>query len=107
MRELARETSETVHLSVLDGVDVVYVDKIDSPQPLLAYSAVGGRAPAYAVATGKALLASRLPTTSSTTATPLKSIQTPRMCPCRCSSKNWLTSVASAMPSTAVSGARA
>lgn len=57
MRELARETSETVHLSVLDGVDVVYVDKIDSPQPLLAYSAVGGRAPAYAVATGKALLA--------------------------------------------------
>lgn len=57
MRELARSTKETVHLSVLDGLDVVYVDKIDSPQPLLAYSTVGGRAPAYAVATGKALLA--------------------------------------------------
>ena len=57
MRELADKTGETVHLSVLDGRDVVYVDKIDSPQPVRAYSVIGGRAPAYAVATGKALLA--------------------------------------------------
>ncbi|WP_160355340.1 IclR family transcriptional regulator [Bordetella sp. 02P26C-1] len=57
MRSLAQKTGETVHLSVLDGVDVVYIDKIDSPQPIRAYSAIGGRAPAYAVATGKALLA--------------------------------------------------
>ncbi|WP_233237070.1 IclR family transcriptional regulator [Bordetella sp. LUAb4] len=57
MRELADKTGETVHLSVLDGMDVVYIDKIDSPQPIRAYSMVGGRAPAYAVATGKALLA--------------------------------------------------
>ena len=57
MRELAIQTTETVHLSVLDGLDVVYIDKIDSPQPIRAYSMVGGRAPAYAVATGKALLA--------------------------------------------------
>ena len=61
MRELARETGETVHLSVLDDLDVVYVDKIDSAQPLHAYSTVGGRAPAYAVATGKALLAFQPP----------------------------------------------
>ncbi len=57
MRQLADSTGETVHLSVLDGLDVVYIDKIDSPQPIRAYSMVGGRAPAYAVATGKALLA--------------------------------------------------
>ena len=57
LRSLASETGETVHLSVLDGMDVVYVDKIDSAQPIRAYSAIGGRAPAYAVATGKALLA--------------------------------------------------
>lgn len=57
MRKLARATNETVHLSVLDGMDVVYIDKIDSPQPVIAYSVVGGRAPAYAVATGKVLLA--------------------------------------------------
>lgn len=54
---LAHRTAETVHLSVLDGAEVVYVDKIDSPQPVRAYSRVGGRAPAYGVATGKALLA--------------------------------------------------
>ena len=57
MRKLAADTGETVHLSVLDGIEVVYIDKIDSPQPIRAYSMIGGRAPAYAVATGKALLA--------------------------------------------------
>lgn len=54
---LARKTGETIHLSVLDGLEVIYIDKIDSVQPIRAYSIVGGRAPAYAVATGKALLA--------------------------------------------------
>lgn len=57
MRDLAEKTGETVHLSVLDGFSVVYIDKIDSPQPVRSYTAIGGRAPAYAVATGKALLA--------------------------------------------------
>ncbi|ETF04350.1 IclR family transcriptional regulator [Advenella kashmirensis W13003] len=57
MRRVALETQETVHLSVLDGLDVIYIDKIDSPNPVRAYSIIGGRAPAYAVATGKALLA--------------------------------------------------
>jgi DNA-binding IclR family transcriptional regulator len=55
--ELANLTRETVHLSVLDGADVVYLDKIDSPEPVRAYSTIGGRAPAHCVATGKALLA--------------------------------------------------
>lgn len=57
MRLLAEQTGETVHLSLLDGIDVIYIDKIDSPQPVRSYTAVGGRAPAYAVATGKAMLA--------------------------------------------------
>ncbi len=56
MAVLARETGETIHLSVLDGSDVIYIDKIDSDQPIRAYSIVGGRAPVHAVATGKALL---------------------------------------------------
>lgn len=55
--ELAQKTQETIHLSVLDGLDIVYLDKIDSPQPVRAYSEIGGRAPAHCVATGKALLA--------------------------------------------------
>ena len=57
MHALAKLTQETVHLSVLDDMDVFYVHKIDSPQPVRAYSEISGRAPAYCVATGKALLA--------------------------------------------------
>lgn len=59
LQALAHETGESVHLSMLDGVEVVYIDKIDSPQPIGAYTRTGGRAPAYCVATGKALLAER------------------------------------------------
>ena len=59
MSTLARESGETIHLSILDGADVIYIDKIDSVQPIRAYSMVGGRAPAHAVATGKALLAAQ------------------------------------------------
>ncbi len=57
MRELAEQTQETVHLSILDGIEVLYIEKIDSPQPVRAYTTVGGRSPAQCVATGKALLA--------------------------------------------------
>ncbi len=57
LERLAADTSETVHLSVLDGIDVLYVAKIDSPQPVRSYTTVGGRAPAQCVATGKAQLA--------------------------------------------------
>lgn len=57
LRELADQTAETVHLSVLEDCDVLYVDKIDSRHPVRAYTQVGGRAPAHCVATGKALLA--------------------------------------------------
>lgn len=61
MRALVDLTQETVHLSILDGASVVYVDKIDSAQPVRAYSALGGHAPAYCVATGKILLACQSP----------------------------------------------
>lgn len=57
LAELARSSGETIHLTVLDGAEVVYLDKIDSALPVAAYSRVGGRAPAYCVASGKALLA--------------------------------------------------
>ncbi len=59
MEDLLERTGETVHLSVLDGDDVVYVHKIDSPNPVRAYTQIGGRARAHCVATGKAMLASR------------------------------------------------
>lgn len=57
MRALAEQTQETIHLALLDRADVIYLHKIESPQPVRAYSSIGGRAPAYCVASGKALLA--------------------------------------------------
>ena len=54
---LARASGETIHLAALDGAEIIYLDKFDSPLPVAAYSRVGGRAPAYCVASGKALLA--------------------------------------------------
>ncbi len=57
LAKLADATGETIHLAALDGAEIVYLDKFDSPLPVAAYSRVGGRAPAYCVASGKALLA--------------------------------------------------
>lgn len=57
---LAEQSRETVHLAILDPADpgyVVYIDKVESAHPVRAYSTVGGRAPSYCVATGKAMLA--------------------------------------------------
>lgn len=57
LAKLAVASGETIHLAALDGAEIVYLDKFDSPLPVAAYSRVGGRAPAYCVASGKALLA--------------------------------------------------
>jgi len=57
MEALMASTGESVHLSVLDGREVVYVHKVDSPNPVRAYSQIGGRAPAHCVATGKVQIA--------------------------------------------------
>ncbi len=54
---LSQATGETIHLATLDRAEIVYLDKLDSPLPVAAYSRIGGRAPAYCVASGKALLA--------------------------------------------------
>ena len=54
---LMRQSGESVHLSILDRTDVVYIDKLEGNQPVRAYSQIGGRAPAFCVATGKVLLA--------------------------------------------------
>jgi DNA-binding IclR family transcriptional regulator len=57
MESLMELTGESVHLSVLDGLEVVYVHKVDSESPVRAYTQIGGRVPAYCVATGKVQLA--------------------------------------------------
>jgi IclR family KDG regulon transcriptional repressor len=59
LRGLAARSRETVHLAILEDQEVLYIEKIDSPEPVSAYTRLGGRAPAYCVATGKALLSRR------------------------------------------------
>ncbi len=56
---LSTELEETAHLGRLDGSDVVYLAKHESPHPIRLYSAIGRRLPAHATALGKALLATR------------------------------------------------
>jgi IclR family KDG regulon transcriptional repressor len=54
--ELAKELGEIIHLSILDGNEIVYLEKKGREQPLTVSSIVGGRSPAYASARGKVLL---------------------------------------------------
>lgn len=57
MRDLWSSTQETIHLAVLDGADVIYIDKLESPKSLRLYSAVGKKGPIYCTGVGKAMLA--------------------------------------------------
>lgn len=57
MAYLSRETQETIYLAVRDGLNIVYIDKIESPKPIRSWNPIGGSAPMHAVATGKAILA--------------------------------------------------
>ncbi|QUX94339.1 IclR family transcriptional regulator [Marinomonas sp. CT5] len=57
MRDLWSSTQETIHLAVLDGADVIYIDKLESPKSLRLYSAVGKKGPVYCTGVGKAILA--------------------------------------------------
>ncbi len=57
MMDLALAVQETVHLAVLSGNEIVYVDKVDSPRPLGIMSKIGQRAPLHCTALGKVLLA--------------------------------------------------
>jgi DNA-binding IclR family transcriptional regulator len=50
-------TGETAQACMLDGLEVVYVDEIDSPHPLRLNTHVGMRLPANSTAVGKAILA--------------------------------------------------
>lgn len=57
LHALSEATGETVHLAVLEDTDVVYVDKIESGHHIRAHTSIGSRAPAFTMATGKAMLA--------------------------------------------------
>lgn len=57
LERLVDQFHETVHLVLSDGLDVVYIDKRESPQSMTIVSQVGHRLPAYCTGVGKAMLA--------------------------------------------------
>ena len=57
LRELNQQTRETIHLTVRHGLSAVYVEKLDSPEPLRIHSRIGASVPLYCTAVGKVMLA--------------------------------------------------
>ena len=57
LKQLNAELDETVHLTVLEGNEVLYVDCLESSKRLRTYSVIGIRAPLYCTSVGKAILA--------------------------------------------------
>ena len=54
---LNRETDETVHLTVLDNDEVLYVGCVESIKTVRAHAIIGLKAPLYCTSVGKAILA--------------------------------------------------
>jgi IclR family KDG regulon transcriptional repressor len=57
LRVLHEQLDETVHLTVLDGKEVLYIECFESTKRLRTYSVIGIRAPLHCTAVGKAILA--------------------------------------------------
>jgi IclR family transcriptional regulator, acetate operon repressor len=53
-------TGETVHLGILSGVEIIYLDKVESRSAVRMHSQIGKASPVYCTGVGKAAL-SRLP----------------------------------------------
>ncbi len=57
LEEINRLTRESVHLTVRQGAQAVYVEKLEALEPLRIVSQVGASIPLHCTATGKVLLA--------------------------------------------------
>ena len=57
LRELVDDLGETCNIGVLEGLEYIYIDRIESKWPLRIHLEVGYRAPVNCIAGGKVLLA--------------------------------------------------
>src|SRR5882724_318769 len=57
LQELNRTTRETVHLTLRHELQMVYVEKLDSHEPLRIFSQIGASVPLHCTAVGKVMLA--------------------------------------------------
>lgn len=56
LRKLCDDVNETVHLGILDGTEIVYIDKVESNQSIRIFTTIGTRYHAYCTAIGKSIL---------------------------------------------------
>jgi IclR family transcriptional regulator, acetate operon repressor len=56
LQALREETGETVHLGVLQGTEIIYVDKVEGRQSVRMHSNIGKASPVYCTGIGKAAL---------------------------------------------------
>ncbi len=56
LRNLHKQTDETVHLGVLRDNQVIYLDKVEGTQSVRMYSQIGNASPVYCTGVGKAAL---------------------------------------------------
>jgi IclR family transcriptional regulator, acetate operon repressor len=57
LKTLVAEIGETCNLTLLDGTEVVYLDRVEAAWPLRLHFQTGSRVPAHCSASGKLLLA--------------------------------------------------
>ena len=57
LERLTAEMGETTHMAILEGAEILYVDKVETSRSLRMPSQVGRRLPAHCTALGKAMLA--------------------------------------------------
>ena len=62
LKALSKEVGETCNLAVLDGHEIVYLDRVETNWPHRIHLPVGSRLPLHCTATGKLFLASMKPT---------------------------------------------
>lgn len=56
LRRLVQDIGESCNLTALSGNEVVYVDRVETPEPLRIHLGPGSRVPAHASASGKMIL---------------------------------------------------
>ncbi len=57
LKELNKQFDETVHLTILDEDEVLYIECFESTKRLRTYSVIGVRAPLHCTGVGKAMMA--------------------------------------------------
>ena len=57
LKQVVERTNESCNVAVLDGYEIIYVDRVECEAPLRVQLEVGSRVPAYCTAIGKVLLA--------------------------------------------------